>query len=151
MIRPVALNDYPSIFDIYAQSKLDELINEKKQFVLLPLNEDKKRLTELQQSNIYVYVDNGVVAYGAVYESEIRALFVHPSKRGKGIGKALMVFLLNTITSSQNTNTVTLHVANSNETAQSLYRRFGFKVVNTFETDYNGAAVMACKMEKNLN
>ena len=144
------MEDYASILDVYAHAKLDELINENGNFKLLPLNKDKKRLSELQQSDIYVYDDNGVVAYGAVFESEIRALFVHSHSRGKGIGKTLFRFLLNKLTPCPDNHTVTLHVAKSNDAAKALYKNFGFKVVEEFMAEYNGVDVMANKMQRTL-
>ena len=144
------MEDYASILDVYAHAKLDELINENGNFKLLPLNKDKKRLAELQQSDIYVYDDNGVVAYGAVFESEIRALFVHSHSRGKGIGKTLFRFLLNKLTPCPDNHTVSLHVAKSNDAAKALYKNFGFEVVEEFMAEYNGVDVMANKMQRTL-
>lgn len=144
------MEDYASILDVYAHAKLDELINENGNFKLLPLNKDKKRLSELQQSDIYVYDDNGVVAYGAVFESEIRALFVHSHSRGKGIGKTLFRFLLSKLSPCPINQTVTLHVAKSNDAAKALYKNFGFKVVEEFMAEYNGVDVMANKMQRTL-
>jgi putative acetyltransferase len=75
-IRAFEHRDYSAIIDVYAHSKLDELKYETQSFELLPLDQDTNRLTQLQQSDIHVYDHQGVVAYGAPYHSEIRALFV---------------------------------------------------------------------------
>lgn len=98
------------------------------------------------ESDIYVYQQsqtNGqiMMAYGAVYQSEIRPLFVHPEHRGKGVGKALLEYLLLCIKGE-----VCLYVAKSNHEAKALYGTYGFKVTDEFETQYNGVAVMANKM-----
>jgi len=143
-IRQFRKNDYPTILDIYSKSKLDELRFEEKEFELLPLENDKNRLTELKESDIYVYEDEGVIGYGALFGSEIRALFVHPSFRGKGVGKSLLEFLLSKVTGS-----VILYIAKTNAPAKKFYNNYGFKVVNEFQTTYNGKNVLANKMVRN--
>jgi len=142
-IRVFCENDFPAILDIYAKSKLDELRHESVQFQLLPLENDEKRLKELFESEIYVYEIGGVVAYCALFGSEIRALFVHPSDRGSGIGKLLLNFLLSKIDGC-----ATLYVAKTNAPAKRLYEKFGFVVVEEFETTYNNISVMANKMTR---
>lgn len=140
-IRKFKKNDYSTILDIYSKSKLDELLYESKSFTFLPLDKDKKRLAEFQESEIYVYEDNGVMAYGAVFNSEIRAIFVHPNGRRKGIGRKLFKHLLSKIEGESS-----LYVAKSNMPAKKLYEQFGFSVVDEFETTYNGITVTANKM-----
>ncbi len=140
-IRPFRDNDFPAILDIYAKSKLDELRFENEAFELLPLEEDGIRLAGLRESEIYVYDDGGVVGYCALFGSEIRALFVCPSARGKGIGKSLLEFILLKVLGS-----VSLYVAKTNVPAKQLYYNFGFRITNEFETTYNGVEVLANKM-----
>lgn len=140
-IRKIIESDYPAILDIYARSKLDELRFEDKAFELLPLENDRKRYGELKESDIYVFEDEGVKAYGALFGSEIRALFVHPDIRGKGIGKQLLEFLLSNITGEAN-----LYVAKTNTPAKNLYKNYGFEVFSEFQTEYNGVSVFANEM-----
>lgn len=87
-------DDFKSVKKIYELSKLDELRFEEKTFELLPLEKDAKRLGQLLESKIYVFGDPEVLGYGAVCGDEIRALFVHPLARGKGIGSRLLEHLL---------------------------------------------------------
>ncbi|WP_438464539.1 GNAT family N-acetyltransferase [Marinomonas sp. PE14-40] len=140
-IRPFIKDDYSKILEIYAKSKLDELRFEKQEFELLPLESDATRLAELTESDIYVYEEAETVAYGAVYGNEIRALFVSPDARGKGIGKNLLEYLLSIVKEP-----ISLYVAKTNLVAKSLYKNYGFKVVEEFKTDYNQAPVIANKM-----
>ena len=140
-IRPFEQTDYPAILDIYSKSKLDELICENQEFELLPLDQDAKRFAELLESDIYVFDDDGVIGYGALFGEEIRALFVHSSGRGKGLGKTLLEYLLNKINGA-----ASLYVAKTNAPAKGLYKKFGFIVVDEFETSYNGVSVFANKM-----
>lgn len=142
-IRKFKDSDYPAIFKIYALSKLDELRFEENQFELLPLEKDQKRFSELNESDIYVYDDRGVIGYGALFGSEIRSLFVIPGARGRGIGKSLLEFLLSKISGE-----ASLYVAQSNYPVKKLYGDYGFKVVDEFETNYNGTPVFANKMLK---
>lgn len=140
-IRSYAESDYPAVSAIYAASKLDELRYEKAECELLPLERDEKRLALLLESAIYVYEDVGIIGYCANHGSEIRALFVHPNNRGKGIGSSMLEFLLARITGPTH-----LYVAGSNSPAKSLYMKYGFEVVERFETSYNGVQVLAEKM-----
>lgn len=95
------------------------------------------------ESEIFVYQEQDcVVAYGAYLGNEIRALFVHPDFRNKGIGNKLLIFLL-----SQIEGMACLYVAASNQPAKDLYQRYGFSVVDSFVTTYNKAPVIAEKME----
>lgn len=126
---------------IYAASKLDELRYEEARFELLPLENDPKRLGLLLESEIYIYEEDRIAGYGAKHGAEIRALFVHPDSRGKGIGRGLLEFLLARIAGPAN-----LYVARSNSPAKNLYMQYGFEVVEEFETSYNGIPVFADKM-----
>lgn len=142
-IRPFQENDFPRLLEIYAMAKLDELKYEAATFELLPLDQDKPRLDSLLAADIYVYQDTDIVAYGAMFESEIRALFVHPESRGKGIGKALLEHLLCNIH-----HEAVLYVAKTNKPAKALYMEYGFEVVDEFATQYNGIGVLANKMKR---
>ena len=145
-IRPFRDNDFPAILDIYANSKLDELRFESEEFELLPLEDDRVRLAELKESDIYVYDDGGVIGYGALFGSEVRALFVCPSARGKGIGKSLLGFVLLKVK-----GTASLYVAKTNIPAKLLYNSVGFVITDEFETTYNGVSVLANKMVRSVN
>jgi len=142
-IRKYIQSDQNKILEIYAQSKIDELKFEKNEFELLPLVKDEKRFTQLIESDIYVYVENEVVAYCAHFGSEIRGLFVHPSSRRKGIGYKLFEFILSKILDS-----AFLYVAASNQPAINLYKKYGFEMIEEFLTSYNNVKVKVVKMEQ---
>ena len=142
-IRKFKEADFQAILNVYAASKLDELRNEKTAFELLPLEKDIKRLKRLQESDIYVCEEDGIIGYAAHCGSEISALFVHPRGRRKGIGKCLLEFILSIITEPAE-----LYVANSNTPAKELYKKYGFKIVEEFETTYNHVPVLANKMTR---
>jgi len=142
-IRKYSKCDYSSLIEIYSNSKLDELKYENTKFELLPLEKDDVRTTQINESDIYVYGTSEIVAFCAHYGTEIRALFVHPKARGKGIGVQLLEFMLSNIVGS-----ATLHVAASNYPAIRLYQKYGFEITSEFETTYNQVAVLANKMEQ---
>jgi putative acetyltransferase len=146
-IRASSEEDLPQIFDIYSKSKLDELQFEEHEFSLVPIEEDSKRLSELMESDIYVFHNEQLVeGYGALYGNEIRALFVWPESRGKGIGKKLLEFLLFNISSN-----ACLYVASTNHPAKKLYSVYGFNVTDTFKTTYNQLPVLAQRMDRIKN
>jgi len=140
-IREYRKSDQKRILEIYAQSKLDELKFETVEFTLLPLEKDVDRLSKLYESDIYVFDDNGVIAYIAHLGAEITALFVQPGSRRQGVGQQLLEFILFKIPEN-----AFLYVATSNKSAICLYQNYGFEIINEFETSYNGVSVIAKKM-----
>lgn len=140
-IRQFKETDVPKIYEIYAQSKLDELRFEDEKFDLLRLEEDPKRLPKIMESNIYVYEIDEVLGFGAILGSEIRALFVSPTARGKGVGKFLLEFLL-----SKSSGNTSLWVTSSNMPAVKLYKSYGFSTSSEFLATYNGKEVLVSEM-----
>ncbi len=146
-IQTFKQNDLAAIVDIYDRSKLDELKSEDKPFTLLPLHKDDLRFSGLMASEIYVYQDQGrILGFGAINGNEIRALFVHPEHRAKGIGLCMLEFLLACVESEPY-----LYVVSTNQPAKSLYQRYGFNVVDTFESTYNQIPVIVQKMVCNTH
>lgn len=145
MIRKYNDKDYGTISEIYNLSKLDELLNEKEAFELLPLEMDKGRLKSLQDSNVVVFDIKGIAGFGSYKGNEITGLFVHPDSRGKGIGRILLDFLLKQVGSL-----AMLSVAKSNHLAIGFYEAVGFIVTSEFETTYNGVPVLANEMVRKI-
>ncbi len=141
-IRKYLESDYQSILTIYESSKLDELKFESAEFELLPFEKDVVRSTQILESDIYIYGGEDVIGFCAYKGTEIRALFVHPKARGKGVGIKLLEFMLSNIVGS-----ATLYVASSNYPAIKLYQKYGFENTSQFETTYNGTPVLANKMQ----
>jgi putative acetyltransferase len=140
-IRRFEEPDLDAILSIYADAKLDELRFEKKHYTFIPLNQDRRRFYELMESDIYVDQREIILAYGALYQSQIRAIYVHSTARRMGAGRAMLEYLL-----SKTTADVTLNVAKSNAPAKALYRQYGFEVVREFTADYAGIDTVAEKM-----
>jgi ribosomal protein S18 acetylase RimI-like enzyme len=144
-IRAFQETDIDAIKRIYTDSKLDELRFENAQFELLPLEQDSKRFAEFRESQVFVYqLNNQVVAYGAVFESHIRAIFVHSDYRRLGIGREILAYFITIIEGD-----VSLNVAKSNAPAKDLYQQYGFKVVKEFNANYNGTNAIANTMKLN--
>jgi len=142
-IRKFVEADFPKILEIYADSKLDELRFEKNKFNLIRLENDPKRLSSIMESKIYVYEIDEIVGFGAVYQSEIRALFVSPKFRGIGVGKSILGFIL---TKAQ--LPTSLWVTCSNTPAKQLYGHFGFEETEKLIVNYNKKEVLVSKMMK---
>ena len=140
-IRTYIEEDLPAILSIYARSKLDELANEEQEFNVVPLENDADRFASLRESKIFVYEEQRVFGFGALHNSEIRFLFVHPDARGKGIGETLLQYLL-----SLAPRPVSLQVAKTNYNAKSLYSKHGFRTTEEYQTKYDEKLVFANKM-----
>lgn len=146
MIRKSSDKDFDAISKIYNVSKLDELLNENKDFELLPLEMDKDRLKSLNDSNVVVFDIKDIAGFGSYKGNEITGLFVHPDHRGKGIGRILLDFLLKQVGSL-----AILSVAKSNYLAIGFYEAVGFTITSEFETTYNGIPVLANVMVRQVS
>ena len=142
-VRPYADNDLSIIYEIYALSALDEFSTDKDQFKLIPLEKDHKKREQLLESDIYVIEDNTgeIKGYGAVYNTRIRALFIHPDSRRLGYGRALLEYML-----SQISGAASLFVVSSNSQAIALYEKYGFTKVDEIQATYSGITFIANKM-----
>ncbi len=79
-------------------------------------------------------LDGRIVAYGGIWvileDSHVTTIAVHPDQRGRKLGEEMLIHLLDRAI-AQNASWITLEVRESNETAQRLYRKYGFTVVST--------------------
>ena len=96
-----------------------------------------REIVELDSANPYArriefYEGNkvlGYVEYSLIYDRiELDNIYVDKSRRGMGIGKRLMSSLVAIAIDSHVIN-ITLEVRVSNESARSLYKKFGFREV----------------------
>ena len=80
-----------------------------------------------------------VVGFGGVWlmvdEAHVTTFSVHPDWRRQGIGRQLLLGLLELVLRLK-ARRMTLEVRESNEAAQALYRSFGFDVVGRRERYY---------------
>jgi ribosomal-protein-alanine N-acetyltransferase len=79
-------------------------------------------------------LDGTIVAYGGIWvileDSHVTTIAVHPDYRGRKLGEEMLVHLLEEAIAAR-ASWITLEVRESNETAQRLYRKYGFTVVST--------------------
>ena len=74
--------------------------------------------------------DGNIIGSVACYGNEIDDLIVAPEHQHKGYGKQLMLWAIHSIR-SKNAEPITLHVADWNKIAVSLYKSLGFKIIET--------------------
>ncbi len=142
-VREFTEHDMPAVCAVYAAAKLDEFQHEAGAYSLLPLEQDEERLGYLRASQVFVYEDaqGRMLGFGARCGPQIRAMFVVPEARGKGVGRQLLERLLNGLDGQ-----VGLNVTASNRSARALYERYGFTAVQEFGTSYNGTPVSYLSM-----
>ena len=96
-----------------------------------------KELIELDSPNPYArkicyYLNEKVIGYleySLIYDRiEIDNFLVNTNKRGQGIGKKLLSYLI-VIAINNHVVNITLEVRKSNEIARELYKKFGFREV----------------------
>lgn len=84
--------------------------------------------TDPNKTAVFAVVDGRLVGIAGAYPEEepdcvdVTGMFVMPSERGKGIGRALLQAVVDEITAG----TIRLYVNASMTAAVSLYERFGF-------------------------
>ena len=127
-IRPMVLGD------IEAVTKIDELS------FALPWPKNAYTFELLENSSAVLWVAEtqpginpaqviGLIAIWLILdEAHISTLATHPDYRGQGVAIRLIKTALG-YAISQGAKTATLEVRESNQIAQSLYRKFGFQVV----------------------
>ena len=81
-----------------------------------------------------------IVGYGIFWfvidEAHIMNIAVHPQYRGRGIGRWLMVFMLEGIDAMGGTRTL-LEVRPGNEPAKRLYKSLGFRIIGVRKRYYS--------------
>jgi ribosomal-protein-alanine N-acetyltransferase len=79
-------------------------------------------------------LDDRIVAYGGIWvileDSHVTTIAVHPDQRGLKLGEEMLLRLLDEAI-TLGASWITLEVRESNETAQRLYRKYGFTTVST--------------------
>lgn len=80
--------------------------------------------------NVYLLIKSGeLIGSVALKGSEIDDLIVAPEHQNKGFGKQILLWALENIRSEK----ISLHVAQWNQKAISLYEKNGFEITETFE------------------
>ena len=100
-----------------------------------PQNAFVNEIRDNKLAHYFVGRLNGeIVAYGGIWvileDSHVTTIAVHPDYRGRKFGEEMLVHLLEEAIAAR-ASWITLEVRESNETAQRLYRKYGFTVVST--------------------
>jgi len=93
---------------------------------------------------LFVHLDNDqktITGFLGVSNEKIEMLFIHPAKRGQGIGTLLNNFAVEEL----GTNRV--DVNEQNEQAVSFYKKLGYKIVGRTEVDGLGKPFPILQME----
>ena len=168
-VRPMEARDIPAGAVIYrlsfpnpwsASSYAQELSNKRQSFyyvVLRPAEENvltgrewRRRLRGLvgqpTDSRVIGYV--GIRLQNQGTEAHISTLAVHPNWRRRGLGELLLMLALEQALNLR-VDVVSLEVRASNQVAQRLYRKYGFRlqgVVKAYYLDGEDAWMMAVEV-----
>ncbi len=82
-----------------------------------------------------------IIGFIGVAEQNLEMLFIHPSERGKGIGKQLLEY------SIEELDVKKVDVNKDNKQALGFYERFGFKTHSRSELDSSGKPYPTLHME----
>lgn len=100
-------------------------------------------ITEISNSSSYYIVaktDNKVIGFAGEWlimdEAHITTIGVNPEFRGQKVGERMLVDLLDKAM-EQGARRATLEVRRNNQTAQTLYRKYGFRVVAARKAYYS--------------
>jgi ribosomal-protein-alanine N-acetyltransferase len=100
-----------------------------------PRNAFHNELTENKLAHYFVgRAGEELVAYGGLWvileDAHITTVAVDPAHQGQGYGERMLVCLLDQAI-DRGASWITLEVRETNGTAQNLYKKYGFAVVNT--------------------
>jgi ribosomal protein S18 acetylase RimI-like enzyme len=142
-VREYADQDFASVCRIYLEAKPDELQFEAGPFDYTPLEQDHMLLMAFKESDVVVYDAQGVQGFAAVFDGQLRALFVQRGARGQGVGQALLSAVF-----EKNLGVITLSVARSNRDAIRFYEKNGFTVTGEINRQYSGIEVPYVQMSR---
>jgi len=141
MINSASQRDYPAIIELW------ELSVRASHFFLPEdyLQKIKNLLPSILPTvKLFVHFDKDdqtITGFLGVTEEKIEMLFIHPAKRGQGIGRLLNNFALEQL------QTYKVDVNEQNEQAVSFYKKIGYKVVGRTEVDGLGKPFPILQME----
>jgi ribosomal-protein-alanine N-acetyltransferase len=132
-IKPMSLDD------------LTEVIRIERASFPSPWSEEMFRRELMKNKDFSIFIsaklNDRLVGYGGIWiiidEAHVVNLAVHPSYRGKGIGRLILLALLE-IAQRKGMKRLTLEVRRSNVNAIRFYKRFGFQQ-RGIRKDYYGS------------
>jgi len=140
-VREFTESDFPAVCKIYLEAKQDELQFESGRFEIVPLNQDAVILAAFKESTVLVFEEAEVLGFAALYDDQLRAMFVGRGARGRGVGQAML-----NCARSRN-GEMRLNVAKSNFMAREFYERNGFIAVGEMSSMYGDKAITYVQMK----
>jgi putative acetyltransferase len=141
MINSASQRDYPAIIELWELSV-------RASHLFLPedyLQKIKNLLPSILPAvKLFVHLDRDqktITAFLGVRDEKIEMLFIHPDKRGLGIGSMLNKFAIDQL------NACKVDVNEQNEQAVAFYKKLGYKVVGRTEMDGLGKPFPILQME----
>ncbi len=141
MINSASQRDYPAIIELWELSV-------RASHLFLPedyLQRIKNLLPSILPAvRLFIHLDNDqktITGFLGVSEEKIEMLFIHPDRRGKGIGSLLNKFAIDQL------NTCKVDVNEQNEDAVDFYKKLGYRVVRRTEVDGLGEPFPILQME----
>jgi [ribosomal protein S18]-alanine N-acetyltransferase len=126
-IRSMKLDDLDKVHSIDQLSFSMPWPKRSYHYELLENPTSRLWVVEIQNPDGTKDIAGMIVMWIIVDEAHIATLAVHPDYRGRGIAKKLLIVSLKDAI-SQGMRLATLEVRANNETAQELYRKFGFVI-----------------------
>lgn len=139
-IRSATVADAAQILDIYAPIVETSAIS----FEFEPpgIEEFVDRMTTVMKDNPWLVMEHGCLIIGYAYATMFRSraaysrtressVYVHPGHRGKGVGRELMLALLEEL-SSRGAHRVVAGATLPNPGSAALHESLGFRYVGTF-------------------
>jgi putative acetyltransferase len=129
MINSASQRDYPAIIELWE-------LYVRASHLFLPedyLQRIKKLLPSILEAvKLFVHLENDqktITGFLGVTDEKIEMLFIHPDKRGQGIGTLLNKFAIEQL------HTYKVDVNEQNEQAVGFYKKIGYEVVGRTEVD----------------
>lgn len=139
MVTAATEKDYPEIIEVWEQS-----VRATHHFLPEEYLQQIKPLLPSIFPAVQLFIirdDNAVAGFLGVAEKKIEMLFIHPGKRGKGIGRQMTEFAIYELQSNK------VDVNEQNEQAIGFYQRMGFVITRREETDGLGKPYPLLVME----
>ena len=79
--------DFSAVCSIYIEAKHDELQFENRNFEITPLEEDAVILAAFKESVVLVFEEEEILGFAALYDNQLRAMFVRRRSEERRVGK----------------------------------------------------------------
>ena len=140
-IRKYTDDDFEALQNIYNIARPDEFYAEQGSFKFTPFADDEYIMFMLGESEVFVYEQDSILGFSGFSGDRINWLFVDPTSRGQGVGHKLLQYVLHKLEKG-----ATLSVWKSNQRAQSLYKKLGFRISGEFQVGFQGHQLMVNTM-----